>query len=84
LRAQTWSARADFEMCARAVCCAGESVTSNQRGGGVGDWWVAAFGIRDSAFVEKQRSSEVGGENRVGIKALGIKASRRFGDACCR
>jgi hypothetical protein len=42
--------------------------------GVAGAWWGAAFGIRDSAFVGRQRCSEVGGENRVGIKALGIKA----------
>jgi hypothetical protein len=77
LRAQAWSALADFEKCARAECSRGEVAASDQRGGGVGDWWGAAFGIRDSAFVERQGCSEVGGENRVGIKALGIKASRR-------
>ncbi len=74
MRAQAWSARADFEKCARAECRAGELAGSDQRGGGVGDWWGAAFVIRDSAFVGRQRCSEVGGENRVGIKAFGIKA----------
>ncbi len=74
MRAQVWSARADFEKCARAVCSREELAASNERGGGVGDWWGAAFGIRDSAFVKRQRCSEAGDANRVGIKAVGIKA----------
>ena len=68
------------EVCARNAPC-GESVPHQiSERGVVGDWWVAAFGIRDSAFVGRQECSEAHGENRVGINALGIEARGGDGD----
>ena len=46
MRAQAWSARADFEKCARAECSREELAALNRRGGGGGDWWA-----RHSALV---------------------------------
>jgi hypothetical protein len=68
------------EVCARGVTCWGSYAHRISARGVVGGWWVAAFGIRDSAFVERQECSEARGENRVGIKACGIEAGGGEGD----
>jgi hypothetical protein len=54
LRAQGLSALADFEKCARATRLAGDFPHRISARGVVAAWWVAAFVIRDSAFVERQ------------------------------
>jgi hypothetical protein len=80
LRAQAWSARADFGSCARAACCAGDLATSNRRGGGVGDWWGAAFGIRGKAELQRGRWRE--SSRHQGMRHQGIEASSMEASGC--